>query len=136
MEITGGCFCGEVRYRIESPLESGRSCHCSRCRKAFSGTGSAYSEVAPGSFSWVSGEKTLTQYDTAPGWALCFCSNCGTTLCGIHTGEVHGVTLGSVDGDPRVQIEMHIFVDSKAPWDHIGGTAPQYSEFPPQKQAK
>jgi len=37
----------------------------------------------------------------------------------------------TVDGDPGVQIEMHIFVDSKAPWDHIGGHAPQYAEFPP-----
>jgi len=44
---------------------------------------------------------------------------------------VHGVTLGSVDGDPGVQIEMHIFVDSRAPWDHIGGNAPQFPEFPP-----
>jgi hypothetical protein len=35
-----------------------------------------------------------------------------------------------VDGDPGVQIEMHIFVGSKAPWDHIGGHAPQYQEFP------
>jgi hypothetical protein len=49
----------------------------------------------------------------------------------MHDGEVHGVTLGTVDGDPGVQIEMHIFVDSKAPWDHIGGNAPQYPEFPP-----
>jgi hypothetical protein len=41
-----------------------------------------------------------------------------------------------VDGDPNVQIEMHIFVDSRAPWDIIGGDAPQYPEFPPQTAAK
>ena len=29
-------------------------------------------------------------------------------------GEVHGVTLGCVDGDPGVEIEMHIFVGSRA----------------------
>jgi hypothetical protein len=27
-----------------------------------------------------------------------------------------------------VEIEMHIFVGSKAPWDHIGGDAPQFDE--------
>lgn len=43
-------------------------------------------------------------------------------------GEVHGVTLKTVDGDPGVQIEMHTFVGSKAPWDHIGGSAPQFKE--------
>jgi len=132
MLLTGGCFCGRVRYQIGSPLGAGRSCHCSRCRKAFSGSGSAYAEVAPGSFSWVSGEENLTRYESAPGYGLCFCQTCGTTLCGIHEREVHGVTLGSVDGDPGVKIEMHIFVASKAPWDHIGGDAPQFAEHPPQ----
>jgi hypothetical protein len=131
MALTGGCFCGRVRYQIDAPLGPGRSCHCSRCRKAFSGAGSAYAEVAPGSFSWLGAGDEFTFYETSPGWGLCFCRTCGTTLCGMAAGSVHGVTLGSVDGDPGVQIEMHIFVESKAPWDHIAGDAPRFSEFPP-----
>jgi hypothetical protein len=131
MALTGGCFCGRVRYVIRAPLGSGRSCHCSRCRKAFSGAGSAYAEVLPDSFSWTSGAESLSHYESAPGWGLCFCGTCGTTLCGIHEGRTHGVALGTVDGDPGVQIEMHIFVNSKAPWDHIGGDAPQYPDHPP-----
>ena len=134
MEINGGCFCGKVRYRIAAKLGSGRSCHCSRCRKAFSGSGSAYAEVSTDSFSWLNGEEDLVQYESSLGWGLCFCGICGTTLCGMHDGQVHGVALGTVDGDPGVEIEMHIFVDSKAPWDRIGGDAPQYSEFPPQSE--
>ena len=129
--LVGGCFCGRVRYRIAAPLGAGRSCHCSRCRKAFSGSGSAYAEVAPGAFSWTAGEDDVTYFESAAGWGLCFCRVCGTTLGGTHDGAVHGVTLGSVDGDPGVRIEMHIFVGSKAPWDHIGGDAPQFEEFPP-----
>ena len=62
---------------------------------------------------------------------MAFCSKCGTTLCGMISDQVHGVTLGSVDSDPGVQIEQHIFVGSKAPWDHIGGNAPQYDEHAP-----
>jgi hypothetical protein len=128
--LEGGCFCGAVRYRIVEPLHSARSCHCSRCRKAFSGAGSAYAEVVPGSFAWVQGEDRLVQYESAKGWGLMFCGVCGTTLVGTGHGAVHGVTLGSVDGDPGVEIEMHIFIGSKAPWDHIGGTAPQHVERP------
>ncbi len=125
---TGGCFCGNVRYRIDAPLMRARSCHCSRCRKAFSGAGSAYAEVDSESFSWATGEDFLTYFESVPGWGLCFCRICGTTLCGMRAGAVHGVTLGSVDGDPGVQIEMHIYTGSKAPWDHIGGSAPQFAE--------
>jgi len=51
---------------------------------------------------------------------------------GQNQGKIHGVTLGSVDDDAGVEINMHIFVGSKAPWDHIGGNAPQFAEFPPQ----
>ena len=131
LPLTGGCFCGTIRYQVSAPLGPGRCCHCSRCRKAFSGAGSAYAQVVPGSFSWLSGEAHLTQYASSPGWGLAFCRRCGTTLCGLHQGRVHGVTLGSLDGDPGVTIAMHLFVDSRAPWDVIGGEAPQYPAFPP-----
>ena len=130
MAITGGCFCGRIRYQVAEPLRNARSCHCSRCRKAFSGAGSAYAELAPGSFAWISGADELTQFESTPGWGLGFCRTCGTTLCGLHEGIVHGVTLGSVDGDPGIRIGMHIFVDSRASWDHIGGNAPQFAQSP------
>jgi len=132
--VTGGCFCGQIRYRVIKPLFNARSCHCSKCRKAFSGAGSAYAEVQANSFIWVTGQEDVVQYYASPEWGLGFCGRCGTTLCGINKGRIHGVTLGSVDGDPGVEIEVHLFVGSKAPWDHIGGTAPQYADWPPEPQ--
>src|SRR6185312_11431392 len=128
--VSGGCFCGKVRYRVNASLKNARCCHCSRCRKLFSGAGSAYAEVGSETFEWVSGKEWLSRYETTPGWGLCFCSVCGSTICGTQGEKVHGVTLGSVDGDPGVEIGVHLFVGSKAPWDHIGGTAPQFDERP------
>ena len=49
---------------------------------------------------------------------------------GIFDGMVHGVTLGTVNGDLDIEIEKHIHVASKAPWDHIGGNARQYPDGP------
>lgn len=130
--VTGACFCGAISYRIDGALCSARSCHCSRCRRAFSGAGSAYAELTPGSeLHWRSGADRLVRYSSAQGWALAFCGACGSTLCGMFNDRVHGVTLGCVDGDPGVAIERHIFVGSKAPWDHIGGSAPQFQEHAP-----
>lgn len=125
--VEGGCFCGTIRYAVDGGLCNARSCHCSRCRKAFNGASSAYAEIAPeATFRWLTGADALQRYEAAPGWGMAFCSRCGTTLCGWFEDRIHGITLGSVDGDPGVTIEQHIFVGSKAPWDHIGGTAPQY----------
>ncbi|MGD8940488.1 MAG: GFA family protein, partial [Gammaproteobacteria bacterium] len=109
--IEGECFCGAIRYKIDGELTNARACHCSRCRKAFSGASSAYAELSdPGSFTWVAGENNLQCYTSQEGWGLAFCKTCGTTLCGTHLGRVHGVTLGSVNGDPGVEITAHIFV--------------------------
>ena len=46
-------------------------------------------------------------------------------------GDVHGVTLGCVNGDPGVKIGMHIYVESKAPWEVIPEGVTQYDEAPP-----
>ncbi len=130
--IKGGCFCGAVRYELRGQLLNARACHCSKCRKVFSGAGSAYAEVDPAvEFEWTCGEGDLSWFSSVPDWQLAFCRVCGSSLAGVYQGAVHGVTLGSVDGDPGVEIEAHYFVGSKAPWDHIGGSAPQYEEGPP-----
>ena len=125
--LSGGCFCGAIRYQLTGALTDARSCHCSQCRKAFSGAGSAYAVLSEdATFEWTSGEEHLQTYGQQ--WGLAFCSTCGTTLCGVFEGKVHGITLGPIDGDPDIQIEKHIFVGSKASWDHIGGDAPQFDE--------
>jgi hypothetical protein len=130
VSITGGCSCGTLTYVVTAPLRNARSCHCSKCRKIFSGASSAYAEVEPGSFSWKSGVEDLSRFDTGKGYGVLFCRRCGSTLAGVAGTEVHGVTLGCIDGDPGVEIEMHVFVDSRARWDHIGGDAPQYPTWP------
>lgn len=135
MSISGSCFCGLIIYDISAPLENARSCHCSRCRKAFGGASSAYAEVKPGSFNWKTGEESLRHFDADANWGLAFCDRCGSALVGILDDEVHGVMLGTVDGDPGVGIAMHIYVGSKAPWDHIGGDAPQFMEGPTDEDA-
>jgi hypothetical protein len=130
MTITGECFCGAVTYEITGPLRDARSCHCSRCRKAFSAQASAYALVDPVTFRWLSGEELLTTYASQQGFGLRFCSVCGSTLCGVFEGEVHGVTLGCVNGDPEVAIERHIFVGSKAAWEVMPEGVVTYDEGP------
>ncbi len=130
MAITGECFCGKVTYSIDGELRDARSCHCSRCRKAFSSQASAYAEVAPGTFEWLSGADLLTTYESSQGFGLQFCSQCGSTLCGIYNREVHGVTLGCTNGNPEVEIGMHIFVGSKATWEVLPEGITQFEEGP------
>lgn len=130
-QFSGECFCAGIGYTLRGPLGPARSCHCSRCRKAFSGASSAYLPVDPTAFAWTRGESLLRTFESQAGAGLGFCGRCGSTLCGLHGGQVVGVTLGTLDGDPPVEIADHIFVGSKASWDHIGGSAPRFEAWPP-----
>ncbi len=129
--ITGECFCGEVKYQVDGKLRDARSCHCSRCRKAFSSQASSYALVEPQEFKWLSGEGQLTSYVGNHGFGLQFCSKCGSTLCGIFDGTIHGVTLGCLNGDPEIEIGKHIYVGSKAKWEVIPEGVLQFKEGAP-----
>jgi len=130
--ITGECFCGEIKYQVVGKLRDARSCHCSRCRKAFSSQASAYALVEPCEFAWLSGEDLLTSFSSKYGYGLQFCRKCGSTLCGTYRGSIHGVTLGCVNGDPEIEIGKHIYVGSKASWEIIPEGVTQYDEGAPE----
>lgn len=43
--------------------------------------------------------------------------------------EVYGFPLGTLDSDPGVRPQKHVFVDSKAPWYEITDDLPQHREL-------
>lgn len=131
MQLTGECFCGAVAYRLDAAPFAARSCHCSRCRKAFSAAASAYAEITPGSLTWVRGEELLTDYVGRHGAGKRFCRVCGSTLVGVVDGRVHGITLGCLNEDPGIAIDFHLFVGSKAPWDELPAHVVQHEGLPP-----
>jgi len=128
MTISGECFCGEIKYEITGSLRDPLSCHCSRCRKAFSAQASNYARVDAENFRWVAGEELLSSYVGKHGFGLLFCSVCGSTLAGTLEKIVHGVTLGCLDENPEIEEIHHIFVASKAEWDVIPEGVTQFPE--------
>lgn len=135
MILTGECFCGSVAYEIAGTVRDARSCHCSKCRKAFSSQASSYALVEADQFSWTRGQELLTTFSSEAGFGLQFCSKCGSTLCGVFHGQIHGVTLGCLNDDPGIEIGRHIFVGSKASWEVIPDSVVQYAENSPEPES-
>lgn len=131
MKLTGECFCGSIAYAIAGGVRDARSCHCSRCRKVFSAQASAYALVDSADFSWKKGQDLLSSYVDEEGCGYQFCSKCGSNLCGIVEGQIHGITLGCLNEDPNIEIDRHIFVGSKASWEVMPESVLQYVEGPP-----
>lgn len=132
MTIYGGCLCEEVRYKVDGPLYEARNCHCSMCRRLSGAAFGTYARVNPTDFRWVSGAEYVAVYESSPGGGRCFCQKCGSTLGAKLRGKVSYITLGTVDGEPGVRPEAHVFVGSKATWYEITDGIPQFEEWPTQ----
>ncbi len=132
MAIDGGCLCGKVRYRVSGRLFGADHCHCSMCRRQHGAAFATYADFEPGEFAWISGADLVKIYEAPGGGGWCFCSECGSTLAGTDDGKVTAITLGTVEGDPGVRPEAHIFTGSRAPWHEIHDDLPQFDERPPE----
>ena len=132
MAINGSCSCGSVVYRMDGELRDATSCHCSMCRKASGAQSSAFALIESADFSWLSGEDRLSYYKSSEEMGSYFCNGCGSTLCGTYKGGICWVTLGCVDGDPKITVGKHIFMGSRAPWETNPNDVAQYEEFPDQ----
>jgi hypothetical protein len=116
--IEGSCLCGDVRYRVDGPVFRMGHCHCSMCRKAHGAAFGTYVNARAEHFSFVRGEDRLGRYASSPGAVRTFCTRCGATLQWIADapGAPIGIAAGTLDDDPGIRPEFHIFVGSKAPW--------------------
>jgi hypothetical protein len=127
--IRGSCLCGGITFAYERAVTQVGMCHCSLCRKV-SGTASNAVLVVPAdSLRWLSGAELRQEYAKPSGWGTTRCARCGSPVPRKMPGaEAYWVPAGVLDDDPGVGVAGHIFVGSKAPWDEIAGSAPQFQE--------
>ena len=129
--VTGGCLCGDVRYKISEPEMDTMFCHCRMCQK-FSGstiaTGSTYPAEA---LCFIRGEPKY--YKSSPFAERGFCANCGSSLTfrpilpPVTPGWAGWIVVltGSLDNpEPNVPT-WHLGVESKMPWLDIHDQKPQ-----------
>jgi hypothetical protein len=125
--IRGSCLCGKVRYEIDGPLFEALNCHCSMCRKAHGAAFRSRARVRANNFRWVQGEDQITYYESSPGNRRGFCRTCGSPILSKFEADptVLSLPLGTLDDDPGVRPERHVYVKSKAPWFVISDRLPQ-----------
>ena len=132
--LHGSCLCSGVRYEIDGPVADMTNCHCGMCRKA-AGAAFVTSVTAQGAdFRWTQGEELVETYKSSAELDRAFCRVCGSSLVVIEpkTAEVF-VSAGTLDDDPGIRLESHIFVGSIAPWHEILDDKPRFDEYPPDE---
>lgn len=125
--IHGTCLCGKIQFDVRSASVMG-ACHCTRCQK-WTGSGSSMVVVAePKDLEITKGKDQLKRFHEDGFAARYFCANCGSGIYVEGEGKVY-VGAGGLK-DLKLKPAFHIQVAYKAPWDDIGGSAPQYPEWP------
>ena len=111
------------------------NCHCQMCRKAHGAAYATVITVQGKDFRWTQSEELVESYKSSSELDRTFCRVCGSSMVVIEpkTGEVF-VTAGTLDDDPGVRLDSHIFVASKAPWVDILDDKPTFDEYPPDEQ--
>lgn len=131
--VRGSCLCGGVTYVIEGTPIRAMNCHCSRCRKARSAAHASNLFLALDGLRFTRGEDNLTSYKVpdAQYFSQVFCRTCGSAMPRTDASRgIAVVPMGSLDDDPGMRPQGHIFVGSKAPWFDIRGGLPQHVELP------
>ena len=107
MELTGGCLCGAVQYRVRGRLRDVVFCHCTRCRRTH-GHFAAYTACELADLDLVE-ERGLRWYE-ADGARRGFCAECGASLFWERGGrKTVSIAAGTLDGPTGLRPSHHIF---------------------------
>lgn len=129
----GSCACADVTFRYQiRATDRLLYCHCSRCRKVNGAAHATNVFVTTKQFEWITGEQLIACYDHAGSerFGNYFCRQCGSSLPRrVQGSALFTIPAGTLDDDPLISPEAHIFVDSKAPWYEIPDKLRLYARY-------
>jgi hypothetical protein len=112
-EVTGGCQCGRVRYRLQLRSDDAYLCHCRMCQRASGNVFLAFKNVKQADVAW---EREPDYYASSPIARRGFCAACGTPLTfEFPDNQNMDLTVGSFDSPGRFQPRQHYGVESLHP---------------------
>ena len=134
MEVTGGCLCKQVRYRITAAPIVTRICWCRLCQYLASGSGTV-NVCFPSNAITIEGEMKdyRSVADSGNVMHRRFCPSCGTALFSEAEIRPHLVFVraGTLD-DPEVAKPAATIWTSAAPsWACISEELPKIERQPP-----
>jgi hypothetical protein len=124
--LTGGCFCGRVRYEAGGAPFNQTNCHCSICRRTTGAPFVAWFSV-PRSRLRVTGERA--RFRSSGKATRSFCAECGTQITFERDGaEEIDVTTCSLDEPDRVPPVDHTRTSNRLEWVKLADGLPQFRE--------
>lgn len=119
--ITGGCFCGAIRYRADAVFDAGY-CHCSICRRICGAPAAAWFSVREEHFALLQGSPATL--NASVHFTRYFCAACGTHVYGRDDlpappkvgSRLVSAMLGTLDDPAGVAPQIHQWWSDRMPW--------------------
>jgi hypothetical protein len=132
-ELTGGCSCGAVRYRLSSGPMFVNCCHCKDCQRQ---TGSAFvlnAVIEADRVELLSGSPEPVTMPTESGRAhdIYRCAACKIAVWSTYGGvtKIRFVRVGTLDEPSALPPGVHIYTRSKLPWMKLPEGVPAYEAY-------
>ncbi len=131
-KIQGSCLCGSVRFSCDNNFNQFHICHCRQCQKTSGSAHAANLFTAVDNITWLTGTALIRRYDLDDrAITSCFCQACGSPLPYLSgTGKALVVPAGSLDGQPNIAVDDHIFWAERACWYDAALASTKFQGFP------
>lgn len=116
--VTGGCYCGRIRYEARFPSRFVGHCHCNNCRRAHGAAFVTWAGFPDGQLRFLAGGDELAHWTTDTGATRSFCPTCGSTLffrSERWPNETH-LAVGNLDGPLDREPSGHVYADRSPSW--------------------
>jgi hypothetical protein len=132
--MDGGCTCGAIRYRMESPPLMVHCCHCSWCQRESGSAFAVNALIESARLTILEGapELVLTPSASGKGQKIVRCPVCRVAVWSHYpqAGDaVSFVRVGTLDNPGACPPDVHIYVSAKQPWVVLPEGARAFPEF-------
>ena len=137
--LTGGCDCGEIRYRMETAPLFVHACHCRWCQRE---TGTAFAlnaMIESDRLTLLSGKPDMveTPSESGGGQVIARCPTCRIAVWSHYSGGgpvMSFIRVGTLDTPDALPPDAHIFTASKQPWVVLPPGVPAVPDYYDRKK--
>ena len=138
MAVTGGCYCGEVRYEVDGPQEAAFQCHCRECQYLTGGNANIVVVFAESDFRYTKGlASSFARSDLENPVTRHFCGACGTGIGSRSPSRPNSmiIKVGTLDNPGEYQAQAAIFTCDRQAYHYIPNNIPSFDKRPTKKGA-
>ena len=122
MKISGGCYCGAIKYESLGDIQASIQCHCRECQYITGGNPNVIMIMPLSGFEFVKGiPKTFKRKDIEKAVTRLFCENCGTGIGTKNPNRPNSIILkvGTFDDPSIFKPDIAIFTIDKQKFHYI-----------------